>query len=62
MIQLNVVALMPKRFNAGYAATKTYVLSLTQSLTAEVGEMADAARGPGLSLSSAAARYKAPVA
>lgn len=28
----------------------------------EVGEMVDAALGPGLSLSSAAARYKAPVA
>ena len=126
----SVVALMPERFNAGYAATKAYVLSLTQSLNAEisplgvqvqavlpgatrteiwarsgvdvntfppemvmeVGEMVDAALagfdqgewvtipslanaadweaamaaraalGPGLSLSSAAARYKAPVA
>ncbi|MGV8864524.1 MAG: SDR family NAD(P)-dependent oxidoreductase [Pseudomonas sp.] len=32
----SVVALMPERFNATYAATKAYVLSLTQSLHAEV--------------------------
>ncbi|WP_397451943.1 SDR family NAD(P)-dependent oxidoreductase [Pseudomonas sp. NA-150] len=34
----SVVALLPERFNATYAATKAYVLSLTQSLHAEVSE------------------------
>lgn len=32
----SVVALIPERFNATYAATKAYVLSLTQSLNAEL--------------------------
>jgi short-subunit dehydrogenase len=32
----SVVALIPENFNAAYAATKAYVLSLTQSLNAEV--------------------------
>jgi len=36
MIQLNVVALLPERFNATYSATKAYVLSLSQSLQAEL--------------------------
>lgn len=31
-----MVALIPERFNATYAATKAYVLSLTQSLNAEL--------------------------
>lgn len=31
----SVVALFPERFNATYSASKTYVLSLTQSLNAE---------------------------
>jgi short-subunit dehydrogenase len=35
----SVVALLPERFNAGYAATKAYVLSLTQSLNAEIGSL-----------------------
>jgi short-subunit dehydrogenase len=34
----SVVALLPERFNAVYTASKAYVLSLTQSLHAEVGE------------------------
>lgn len=34
----SVVALLPERFNAIYTASKAYVLSLTQSLHAEVGE------------------------
>jgi len=34
----SVVALLPERFNAVYAASKAYVLSLTQSLQAEVGD------------------------
>ncbi|WP_249676718.1 SDR family NAD(P)-dependent oxidoreductase [Pseudomonas abieticivorans] len=33
----SVVALIPERFNAVYSASKAYVLSLTQSLNAEVG-------------------------
>ncbi|AJO79897.1 SDR family oxidoreductase [Pseudomonas sp. MRSN 12121] len=33
----SVVALIPERFNATYSATKAYVLSLTQSLAAELG-------------------------
>lgn len=33
----SVVSLLPERFNATYAATKAYVLSLTQSLNAEIG-------------------------
>jgi len=32
----SVVALLPERFNAVYAASKAYVLSLTQSLHAEI--------------------------
>lgn len=32
----SVVALIPERFNATYSATKAYVLSLTQSLQAEL--------------------------
>ncbi|EXF92577.1 AraC family transcriptional regulator [Pseudomonas fluorescens HK44] len=32
----SVVALIPERFNATYSATKAYVLSLTQSLNAEL--------------------------
>ncbi|WP_047337487.1 SDR family NAD(P)-dependent oxidoreductase [Pseudomonas protegens] len=32
----SVVALIPERFNATYSATKVYVLSLTQSLQAEL--------------------------
>ncbi|QTT91724.1 SDR family NAD(P)-dependent oxidoreductase [Pseudomonas chlororaphis] len=32
----SVVALIPERFNATYSATKAYVLSLTQSLAAEL--------------------------
>ncbi|VVN65007.1 SDR family NAD(P)-dependent oxidoreductase [Pseudomonas fluorescens] len=32
----SVVALIPERFNATYAATKAYVLSLTQSLNTEL--------------------------
>lgn len=32
----SVVALIPEQFNAAYAASKAYVLSLTQSLNAEV--------------------------
>lgn len=32
----SVVALIPENFNAAYAASKAYVLSLTQSLNAEV--------------------------
>jgi short-subunit dehydrogenase len=34
----SVVPLIPERFNAVYAASKAYVLSLTQSLNAEIGE------------------------
>lgn len=34
----SVVPMMPERFNAVYAASKAYVLSLTQSLNAEIGE------------------------
>ena len=34
----SVVAMIPERFNAIYTASKAYVLSLTQSLHAEVGE------------------------
>ncbi|MEQ7919205.1 SDR family oxidoreductase [Xanthomonas sp. WHRI 1810A] len=34
----SVVAMIPERFNAVYTASKAYVLSLTQSLHAEVGE------------------------
>ncbi len=34
----SVGALLPERFNAVYAASKAYVLSLTQSLQAEIGE------------------------
>jgi len=34
----SVVPMIPERFNAVYAASKAYVLSLTQSLNAEVGE------------------------
>lgn len=34
----SVVALLPERFNAVYAASKAYVLSLTQSLHAEIGD------------------------
>lgn len=34
----SVVALIPERFNAVYTASKAYVLSLTQSLNAEVSE------------------------
>jgi len=34
----SVMALAPERFNAVYAASKAYVLSLTQSLQAEIGE------------------------
>jgi len=35
----SVVALLPERFNAAYAATKAYVLSLTQSLNAEISPL-----------------------
>ncbi|HEY0289060.1 MAG TPA: SDR family oxidoreductase [Pseudomonas sp.] len=34
----SVVAMLPERFNAVYTASKAYVLSLTQSLHAEIGE------------------------
>jgi short-subunit dehydrogenase len=34
----SVVPMIPERFNAVYAASKAYVLSLTQSLNAEIGE------------------------
>lgn len=34
----SVVALFPEGFNAAYSATKAYVLSLTQSLNAELSE------------------------
>ncbi|RAU47478.1 MULTISPECIES: SDR family oxidoreductase [unclassified Pseudomonas] len=34
----SVVPMLPERFNAVYTASKAYVLSLTQSLSAEVGE------------------------
>ncbi|MFJ3481830.1 SDR family NAD(P)-dependent oxidoreductase [Pseudomonas sp. NPDC090202] len=34
----SVVPMIPERFNAIYAASKAYVLSLTQSLNAEIGE------------------------
>jgi len=34
----SVEALLPERFNAVYAASKAYVLSLTQSMQAEIGE------------------------
>jgi short-subunit dehydrogenase len=34
----SVVALAPETFNAGYSATKAYVLSLSQSLHAEIGK------------------------
>lgn len=34
----SVVPLLPERFNAVYAASKAYVLSLTQSLAAEMSE------------------------
>jgi hypothetical protein len=33
----SVVALVPERFNAGYAAQKAFVLALTQGLAAEAG-------------------------
>lgn len=33
----SVVPMIPERFNAVYAASKAYVLSLTQSLNAEIG-------------------------
>jgi short-subunit dehydrogenase len=33
----SVVALIPERFNAGYAAQKAFVLALTQGLAAEIG-------------------------
>mgnify|MGYP000382910155 CR=1 FL=1 len=33
----SVVPLMPERFNASYCASKAFVLSLTQSLAAEIG-------------------------
>lgn len=33
----SVVALVPERFNAAYAASKAFVLALTQGLAAEVG-------------------------
>lgn len=35
----SVVAMMPETFNATYAATKAYVLSLTQSLHAEISPL-----------------------
>ncbi|HEX8544998.1 MAG TPA: SDR family oxidoreductase [Pseudomonas sp.] len=35
----SVVAMMPETFNGAYAATKAYVLSLTQSLNAEVSPL-----------------------
>jgi short-subunit dehydrogenase len=35
----SVVAMMPETFNAAYAASKAYVLSLTQSLNAEVSAL-----------------------
>ncbi|HEX8592560.1 MAG TPA: SDR family oxidoreductase [Pseudomonas sp.] len=35
----SVVAMMPETFNAAYAATKAYVLSLSQSLHAEVSPL-----------------------
>jgi short-subunit dehydrogenase len=35
----SVVAMIPENFNAAYAATKAYVLSLTQSLNAEVSPL-----------------------
>lgn len=34
----SVVPMIPERFNAVYTASKAYVLSLTQSLNAEIGE------------------------
>jgi short-subunit dehydrogenase len=34
----SVVPMIPERFNAVYAASKAYVLSLTQTLSAEVGD------------------------
>lgn len=34
----SVVPMIPERFNAVYAASKAYVLSLTQSLNAEIGD------------------------
>jgi short-subunit dehydrogenase len=34
----SVVPILPERFNAVYTASKAYVLSLTQSLAAELGE------------------------
>ena len=34
----SVTSLLPERFNAVYAASKAYVLSLTQSLHAEIGD------------------------
>ena len=35
----SVVAMMPETFNGAYAATKAYVLSLSQSLSAEVSSL-----------------------
>ncbi len=34
----SAVALIPERFNAGYAAQKAFVLALTQGLAAEIGD------------------------